>query len=44
LVWYEATYVVLAAIATGAANLTSCHPDSVSLLNVAVASCVPSAV
>jgi hypothetical protein len=40
-VWYDATYVVFAWICTGLAKLTCCHPDAVSLENVAVPSSVP---
>ena len=32
---------MLAAIATGVAKSTSCHPDAVSFVNVALASRVP---
>ena len=38
---YDATYVVPAVTATGDANVTVCHPDDVSPLNVAVASNEP---
>ena len=37
-------YVVPAVTETGLANLTVCHPDAVSLVNVAVARRVPSVV
>jgi hypothetical protein len=38
---YAATYVVPAVIETGLEKLTVCHPDAVSLPNVADASNVP---
>lgn len=41
---YDATYVVPAPTATGAAKSTCCHPVAVSSANVAVANRVPAAV
>jgi hypothetical protein len=38
---YEATYVVFAETATGLLKLTCCHPEAVSLVNVALARSVP---
>jgi hypothetical protein len=43
-VWYPATYRVLAEMATGWENATCCQPLAVSLVNVACASRMPSAV
>ena len=39
--WYEAIYVVPAAMLTGLAKLTCCQPLAVSFVKVAVASRVP---
>ena len=41
LVWYEATYVCPAVIATGDGNVTVCQPVAVSFVKVAVARGVP---
>ena len=38
LVWYETTYVVLAATVTGDVNVIVCQPLAVSPVNVPVAS------
>jgi hypothetical protein len=40
-VWYDATYVVFAVIATGLPKLTCCQPVAVSLVNVACPNTVP---
>jgi hypothetical protein len=40
-VWYEATYVVFAVMATGDVKFTCCQPEAVSAVKVAVASLFP---